>query len=130
MENDNLKGEFERLKDEKARVCKILGPYIDELCANWSECTGEHETAMPLDYEEIIESMYKELVSTRKDIRGYAGHMFYGYHEKGLWWFRFFGYGLNYTNFKYQWESFSARNRLEGIRIGNYRIKILTPGNL
>jgi len=50
-----------------------------------------------------------------------------GYSEKGLWWFRIFGYGLHWKRISEHNLLFSERNGYRGLKINNWFFKILKP---
>ena len=52
-----------------------------------------------------------------------------GYSEKGLWWFRIFGYGLHWKRISEHNLLFSERNGYRGLKINNWFFKILKPWN-
>ena len=51
---------------------------------------------------------------------------FYFYRQKGLWWFRIFGYGISWKSLKYHNLLFSERIGKRGFRIGRWMFHFLT----
>lgn len=64
---------------------------------------------------------------TTKDVYFFGKRIFYYFGDKGIWWFRLFGWGICYQNLHYNRLSFSLRNNYKGYLCFGYYVFEFLP---